>query len=202
MRNAQDAREEAERREAKRQKDREQKKQMARKISSQAARMSRAARGGTAKVAPARQNSANAALGGGLSARDKNRQRERGMQSFQLSYAASSRQRMDASSSVGFFDGGIPSPESRSISGNSSLSRASSNSFGDTNNVGSGLILLGNTSSLRRSNSTMSSGSSGGNNAADMSSSAAALASLARPALPAIAGRRKNDIRAMFAKKK
>jgi hypothetical protein len=35
-----------------------------------------------------------------------------------------------------------------------------------------------------------------------MSSSAAALASLARPALPAIAGRRKNDIRAMFAKKK
>ena len=201
MRNAQDAREEAERREAKRQKDREQKKQMARKISSQAARMSRAARGGTAKVAPARQNSANAALGGGLSARDKNRQKERGMQSFQLSSAASSRQRMDASSSVGFFDGGIPSPEcSRSISGNSSMSRASSNSFGGTNsnvNPGSGLILLGNTSSLRRS-----SGSNGGNYAADTTSSAVALASLARPALPAIAGRKKNDIRAMFAKKR
>mmetsp|Transcript_1734 Transcript_1734/g.5060 ORF Transcript_1734/g.5060 Transcript_1734/m.5060 type:complete len:637 (+) Transcript_1734:88-1998(+) len=212
MRNAKDAREEDERREAKRQKEREQKKQMARKISSQAARMSRAARGGTAKVAPARQNSANAALGGGtgsssgLSARDKNRQRDQGMQPLQLSSGASSRRRMDASSSVGFFEGGILSPEIRSISGNaSSLSRSSSiasaNSFGGTNsNVGSGLILLGNTSSLRRSNSTMS--SSGGNNGADMSSSAAALASLARPSLPVIAGRKKNDIRAMFAKKR
>jgi len=145
MRIARDQKDEEDKREARRKKDLEMKAKMVRKVSAQAARMSRAAK---AKVAPL-QSSANTALGGAISSSLVSKSSSRS--------AAQSGTFLQRSSS-------LPSASASRITSRRREYAVSPPGSSRTSEacpgggIGSrGLVLLGDTNSLRRSNSAASS---------------------------------------------